>query len=73
MPETESHRNEARERLLEQVLSANSLAEIEDAKIALRQWMQLHPEEQECGMALSSFTQFRKSLKQRRRPRPIVR
>lgn len=38
--------NEARERLSEQVLSANSLLEIEDAKIALRQWMQLHPEEQ---------------------------
>lgn len=38
--------NEARERLSEQVLSANTLLEIEAAKIALRQWMQLHPEEQ---------------------------
>lgn len=46
MPETESHRNEARERLSEQVLSANTLLEIEEAKAALRQWMQLHSEEQ---------------------------
>jgi len=38
--------NEARERLSEQVLSANTLLEIEAAKDALRQWMQAHPEEQ---------------------------
>lgn len=38
--------NEARERLLEQVLSANTLLKIEDAKAALRQRMHLHPEEQ---------------------------
>lgn len=46
MPEIGNDRNEARERLSEQVLSADSLVEIEDAKQALRQWMQLHPEEQ---------------------------
>ena len=38
--------NEARERLSEQVLSANSLSEIEDAKKALREWMRAHPTEQ---------------------------
>lgn len=38
--------NEARERLSEQVLSANTLPEIEDAKKALREWMRAHPDEQ---------------------------
>ena len=38
--------NEARERVSEQVLSADSLPEIEAAKQVLREWMKAHPEEQ---------------------------
>jgi len=38
--------NEARERVSEQVLTANTLPEIEAAKQALREWMKAHPEEQ---------------------------
>lgn len=38
--------NEARERVSEQVLRANTLPEIEAAKQVLREWMKAHPEEQ---------------------------
>ncbi len=38
--------NEAREQVSEQVLSANTLPEIEAAKQVLREWMKAHPEEQ---------------------------
>lgn len=38
--------NEARERVCEQVLNANTLPEIEAAKQVLRGWMRAHPEEQ---------------------------
>ena len=46
MPRTIDHMNEARERLLEQVLNADTLSEIEDAKKVLREWMRAHPDEQ---------------------------
>jgi len=38
--------NDARERVSEQVLTANTLPEIEAAKQVLREWMKAHPEEQ---------------------------
>lgn len=38
--------DEARERVSEQVLSADTLPEIEAAKQVLREWMRAHPEEQ---------------------------
>lgn len=38
--------NEARERVSDQVLRANTLPEIEAAKQVLREWMKAHPEEQ---------------------------
>ena len=38
--------NEARERVSKQVLSADTLPEIEAAKQVLREWMKAHPEEQ---------------------------
>lgn len=38
--------NEARERVSEQVLRADTLFEIEAAKQVLREWMKTHPEEQ---------------------------
>lgn len=37
---------EARERVCEQVLNADTLPEIEAAKQVLREWMQAHPDEQ---------------------------
>ena len=37
--------NEAREQVLEQVLSANTLPEIAAAKQILRRWLEKHPEE----------------------------
>ena len=36
----------ARERVTEQVLDADSLPEIEAAKMVLREWMKAHPNEQ---------------------------
>lgn len=44
--ELDNELNEARERVSEQVLSANTLPEIEAAKQVLREWMKAHPEEQ---------------------------
>lgn len=38
--------HEARERVNDQVLNADSLLEIEAAKRVLRDWMKAHPEEQ---------------------------
>ena len=38
--------HEARERVNDQVLNANTLQEVEAAKQVLREWMQAHPEEQ---------------------------
>ena len=38
--------NEARERVSEQVLSADTLPEIEAATQVLREWMKAYPEEQ---------------------------
>lgn len=38
--------NEARERVSQQVLSADTLPEIEAAKQVLREWMKAHPNEQ---------------------------
>ena len=46
MPRTIDDMNEARERLSEQVLNADTLSEIEDAKKVLREWMWAHPDEQ---------------------------
>ena len=46
MLETKSDVDEARERVSEQVLSADTLTEIEAAKQVLREWMKAHPEEQ---------------------------
>ena len=46
MLETKSDVDEARERVSEQVLSADTLTEIEAAKQVLREWMKVHPEEQ---------------------------
>jgi hypothetical protein len=42
----ESDVDEARERVPEQVLSADASPEIEAAKQVLREWMKAHPEEQ---------------------------
>ncbi len=38
--------NEARDRVTDQVLQANTLSEIEAAKQVLRDWLKAHPEEQ---------------------------
>ena len=38
--------HEARERVCEQVLKADTLTEIEAAKQVLREWMKVHPDEQ---------------------------
>ena len=46
MRETKSDVDEARERVSEQVLRADTLPEIEAAKQVLREWMKAHPEEQ---------------------------
>ena len=46
MLETKSDVDEARELVSEQVLSANTLTDIEAAKQVLREWMKAHPEEQ---------------------------
>ena len=46
MVKAESDVDEARERVSDQVLRANTLPEIEAAKQILREWMKAHPEEQ---------------------------
>ena len=46
MLEVESDINRDRERVTEQVLRADTLPEIEAAKLVLREWMKAHPEEQ---------------------------
>jgi len=46
MVNAESDVDIARKRVTEQVLDADSLPEIEAAKIALRGWMMAHPNEQ---------------------------
>ena len=47
--EMNSETDIARERLLDQALGATTLPEITDARVALRDWLTLHP--QETGMA----------------------
>lgn len=46
MLKVEADIDEVRERVSEQVLTANTLPEIEAAKQVLREWMKAHPEEQ---------------------------
>ncbi len=45
MVSAESDVDVARERVTEQALDADSLPEIEEAKIVLREWMKAHPNE----------------------------